>query len=111
MQIEKDEIKRLRKAFYSIHSQIILASKKNGCKFNLLWFLYALDGEELKSQKQICEEWYMTKTTLNTLVKECEKLGYHIKQGNKIKNKSKFYSNSWNKRKTVFIFVEDEDKL
>jgi len=76
MQIEKDDIKRLRKAFYSIHSQIILASKKNGCKFNLLWFLYALDSEELKSQKQICEEWYMTKTTLNTLVKECEKLGY-----------------------------------
>lgn len=45
------------------------------------------------------------------LQQECEKLGYHIKQGNKIKNKSKFYSNSWNKRKTVFIFVEDENKI
>lgn len=76
MKITKEDIKRLRKTFYGIHSQIISLSKCLGYKSNLLWFLYALDSDELKSQKQICEEWHMTKTTLNTLVKECEKLGY-----------------------------------
>ncbi|MBQ8634807.1 winged helix-turn-helix transcriptional regulator [bacterium] len=83
MKINKDDIKRLRKAFYGIHSQIVTISKEIGYKSNLLWFLYALDSDELKSQKQICDEWHMTKTTLNTLVKECEVLGYvklkHIK--------------------------------
>ena len=76
MKITKEDIKRLRKTFYGIHSQIVSLSRYMGYKSNLLWFLYALDSDELKSQKQICEEWHMTKTTLNTLVKECEKLGY-----------------------------------
>ena len=73
--IEKD-ILRLRKGFCSVHAQAALAAKKIGYKFNLMWFLYALNDKELKSQKQICLEWGMSKTTLNTVVKECEKLGY-----------------------------------
>lgn len=73
---EKELIYRLRKTFYGIDSEIAKISKKVGCNFNLLCFLQALDSSELKSQKQICEEWLITKTTLNTMVKQCEKLGY-----------------------------------
>lgn len=51
-------------------------SRKLGVKDNILWLLYALDDGELHSQKQICEEWLITKTTLNIVVKECEKNGY-----------------------------------
>ena len=76
MQDIKADIKHLRKCFCSIHAQAACAAKKFGYKFNLMWFLYALDDKELKSQKQICYEWGMSKTTLNTVVKECEKLGY-----------------------------------
>ena len=73
---EKELIYRLRKTFYSIDSEIAKISKNLGCNFHLLCFLQALDTDVLKSQKQICQEWLITKTTLNTLVKQCEKLGY-----------------------------------
>ncbi len=76
MAIEKEDIERLRKSFCFVHAQASRASKKIGYNFNLMWFLYALDGNNPKSQKQICAEWGMTKTTLNTVVKECEKKGY-----------------------------------
>ncbi len=38
--------------------------------------IYALDEEGPHSQKQICEDWNMQKTTLNTLIKQWEKLAY-----------------------------------
>ncbi len=73
---EKELIDRMRKAFCGINSEIANISKKNGCNFRLLCFLQAVDSGEPKSQKQICDEWVITKTTLNTLAKQCEKLGY-----------------------------------
>lgn len=41
-----------------------------------LWLLYALDDGELHSQKQICEEWGIPRTTLNTTIKRVEAEGY-----------------------------------
>lgn len=37
-----------------------------------------LGDEKEHSQKQICEEWLMPRTTLNTVVKECINDGYII---------------------------------
>lgn len=38
--------------------------------------LYALDDGLPHSQKQICEEWAIPKTTINTVVKACQTAGY-----------------------------------
>lgn len=76
MEVKKEDIKRIRKAFYGIHSLVQNFCKKINYNPNLLWLLLALDDNKPKSQKQICEEWHTTKTTLNTLVKQCEKEQY-----------------------------------
>ncbi|MBQ8200349.1 MAG: MarR family transcriptional regulator [Clostridia bacterium] len=47
-----------------------------GVKDSMLWLLYALDDGESHSQKSICEEWYIPKTTLNTTIKQAEREGY-----------------------------------
>lgn len=52
-------------------------AKDTGIKENTLWLLYILGIDEKEySQKQICEEWLMPKTTLNTVVRECVSDGY-----------------------------------
>lgn len=38
--------------------------------------MYALDDGKSHSQKQICEDWHIPKTTLNTIIKQWERLGY-----------------------------------
>ena len=45
------------------------------------------------------------------LQQECEKLGFHIKQGNQIKSKRKYYLQQWNKYQRVFIFLVNENSL
>jgi len=50
-------------------------SREMGVKANMTWILYALDDGKPHSQKQICEEWLIPKTTLNTIVKELESEG------------------------------------
>ena len=41
-----------------------------------LSLLFALDDGKAHTQKQICEEWIIPRTTINTVVKECVELGY-----------------------------------
>lgn len=76
MEKKRNDLKRLIKSFYNIEAQYVAAAKKIGCKTNIFWFLYSLDNNEPLSQKQIAQDWGMPKTTLNTLVKECENAGY-----------------------------------
>ena len=76
MEATKEDIQRIRKTFCAIHSCVAEFCKKINYNPNTLWLLFALDDGKLKSQKQICEEWHASKTTLNTLVKQCEKQGY-----------------------------------
>ena len=38
--------------------------------------LYAIYDGETYSQKRICDEWLIPKTTLNTIVNECVREGY-----------------------------------
>ena len=53
-------------------------AKNTHIKENTLWLLYVLGDEKEHSQKQICEEWLMPRTTLNTVVKECINDGFII---------------------------------
>lgn len=41
-----------------------------------LWLLYALNTDTTNSQKQLCEEWGFSKTTVNTTIKQAEAAGY-----------------------------------
>lgn len=50
-------------------------AKSTGIKENTIALLYALADGEPKSQKQICEEWLIPKTTLNTIIKELSASG------------------------------------
>ncbi len=50
-----------------------------GCKLgspNLLWILYALNDGERHSQKQICEDWDIPRSTANTIIKDLENKNY-----------------------------------
>ncbi len=71
-----DSARRLAKAACALDGAYDRLSKKLGIKGNLLWLLYILDDGEAHSQKQICETWLFPKTTINTLIKECQRAGY-----------------------------------
>ena len=75
------------KKSYRLFRQLMLATtkidgayyffaKKRGMKENTLALLYALDDGKPHSQKEICKDWLIPKTTINTNVKELTKAGY-----------------------------------
>ena len=76
MENQRDKVKRLLKILYNVDAKYVKAVRKMGYKSNLFWLLYYLDNNEPMSQKQICEDWDIPKTTINTLIKECEQMGY-----------------------------------
>ncbi len=43
---------------------------------NLLWILYALNDGERHSQKQICDDWDIPRSTANTIIKDLESKHY-----------------------------------
>ena len=70
------EIRRLMLATTKIDGAYYLFSRRLGIKENVLVLLYALDAGKPHSQKQICEDWLVPKTTINTNVKELVRAGY-----------------------------------
>lgn len=56
-------------------------------KDNTFVLLYAISDGRSHTQKQICDEWLIPRTTLNTVVNECVQAGYIrlVAQGNKEK--------------------------
>lgn len=52
--------------------------KKMGIKENTLLLLDILSDKKQHSQKQICDDWHIPRTTLNTIIKECVKSGYIV---------------------------------
>lgn len=76
MDINRNDIRRFVIAANSYDGAYQMVCKKMGIKSNMLWLLYAMDDGELHTQKQICEDWLIPKTTVNTLIKECESVGH-----------------------------------
>lgn len=72
----RNEIRRLMIAVNHVEGLYYLAAKKIGVKENTLILLYALDNGKSHSQKQICDEWLIPRTTINTVVRECVDAGY-----------------------------------
>ncbi len=56
-------------------------------KDNTFVLLYAISDGRSHTQKQICDEWLIPRTTLNTVVNECVQAGYIrlVARGNKEK--------------------------
>lgn len=46
-------------------------ARHSGAKENTLSLFYALSDGQPHSQKEICDEWLIPRTTINTIVKEC----------------------------------------
>ena len=63
-------IRRLTQAFNRIDGAYYYCARRLGVEENTLALLYALDDGRPHSQKQVCEEWLIPKTTINTVVKE-----------------------------------------
>lgn len=72
---------------YALMRRMILAINKTdgayyyfarqlGANENELTLLYALDDGEAHTQKEICDEWLMPRTTANSIVKKLEAAGY-----------------------------------
>lgn len=53
-------------------------AKKMGVKENTLLLLDILSDKRQHSQKQICDDWHMPKTTLNAIIKECVSSGHVV---------------------------------
>lgn len=76
MQGKIDIITRLDLAINRLDGAYYVWARSHRLKENMLTLLYALDDGTPHTQKQICEDWLMPKTTVNTLVKELTEKGY-----------------------------------
>ena len=53
-------------------------AKQMGIKENTLLLLDILSDGRQHSQRQICDDWHIRRSTLNTIIKECVRNGYII---------------------------------
>lgn len=61
------------KIIYRIDGYYSEFAKKENVKANLLWIMYALSDNKPHTQKEICNEWDLPLTTINTIIKDLEK--------------------------------------
>ncbi|HIT66435.1 MAG TPA: winged helix-turn-helix transcriptional regulator [Candidatus Merdisoma merdipullorum] len=76
MNQERDYINRLWSCTNIIDGLYYHSARILHVKDNTLTLFYALADGKVHSQKQICEEYLLPKTTLNTIVRECMENGY-----------------------------------
>lgn len=64
------------KAMYHVDSFYDDYAKQISIPTTLLWVLYALNDGNAHTQIEICKDWELPRTTVNTVVKEIERNGY-----------------------------------
>ena len=64
------------KAMYHVDSFYDDFAKQSSISTTLLWVLYALNDGNAHTQIEICKDWELPRTTVNTVVKEIERNGY-----------------------------------
>jgi len=123
---EKEFFYKLGKLVYHIDG--VYEEYGRNCKIkspNLLWILYALGDGEKHSQKQICDDWDIPRSTANTIIKDLESKGYieltPIKGERRellisLTSSGKEYADStlsdlYRKEKEVFKNLSNADKL
>ncbi len=85
---DREQVRQLMAAINRIDGIWYLLAKKSGVKVNTLSLLFALDDGLPHTQKQICEEWIIPRTTINTVVQECAQMGYlELRQRARLKEK------------------------
>ncbi len=76
----KELSRRLTHAMNRIDAAYYIGEQGSGITDNALCVMYALDDGERHTQAEICRDWLIPKTTLNSLVKRWEKEGYIEKE-------------------------------
>ena len=71
----RQNAKRLILALYNIDEVYYVSEKKKRLSDAELCIMYALDDGQPHSQKEICDEWLVPKTTVNTITKKWESQG------------------------------------
>ena len=75
-----DDIRSLNRRYVAAASAAHGAYYRWARRSNITWhtldLLYAMDDGLPHSQKKICEDWSIPKTTINTVVKSCREAGY-----------------------------------
>lgn len=69
-------IDRLNLCMNQIDGLYYMAARKLGIKDNTLALFYVLNDGKPHTQKEICEEWLIPRTTINTIVRENVSRGY-----------------------------------
>lgn len=72
--------RRLTHAMNRIDAAYYIGEQGSGITDNALCVMYALDDGEQHTQAEICREWLIPKTTLNSLVKRWEKEGFLVQE-------------------------------
>lgn len=72
----KEFFLRIGKAIYNIDNFYDEFARNSNVKANLLWILYALNDQKTHSQKDICKDWALPRSTVNTIIKEMEQDSY-----------------------------------
>ena len=83
-----EKVRRFMIAFNRIDALYVDSVRTFGVKGNLFVLFYAIADGKAYSQRQICDEWKLPRTTLNTIVRECVKDGLVrlVPRGNKEKD-------------------------
>lgn len=88
-------VRRIMVATNKIDGIYYMFAKSHNQNLNTLAFIYAISDGKPHSQKSICDEWLIPKTTINSIVKSMLKNGYiefcpehHGKEKNIILTKS-----------------------
>ncbi len=78
MEDKNEQIRKIMISINRIDGVYYQWARGIGLKDNMLSLLYALSDGKPYTQKQICDEWLIPKTTINTVIKECVANGYVI---------------------------------
>lgn len=72
----RETIRQFMLAITKLEKTYEARSSKFGSQSSEFWLMYTLNDGEPLSQKQICDEWGFPKTTINSVIKKCETVGY-----------------------------------
>lgn len=88
MRDDREKLIRLMRALNRINGQYELLRRSLEIKESLFVLLYACAGGERRSQKEICDEWHIPRSTLNTVVVQqvCAGNVVLVPRGNKEKD-------------------------
>lgn len=88
MEKETDLMRRLISDTSKMDGLYYLWGRKTGISENMLTLMYALNDNKTHTQKQICEQFSIPKTTINTIVKELIEKGLiTFENGDNLKEK------------------------